>query len=89
MPEGGEMNLSTLIDPKHPDSPQLLTVAIAAVSLPISQVAVVAACVRTIWKTGDLGSGACWALGLSSFVLAAACGIALKWMPGQASGGSQ
>lgn len=47
----------------HPESPRLVTVLIAAFALPLSLVALVVVCCMRIAKTGDLGSGACWALG--------------------------
>jgi hypothetical protein len=73
------MSLSSLIDPTHPDSPQLLTVLIAAVMLPVSLALIMIACFKVIWTTGNLGSGACWALGLCVLALCATCGIALKF----------
>jgi hypothetical protein len=67
---------SRLIREDRPESPQLLTVALASVALPGSLVAIVAVCCRVIVHTGNLGSGACWALGLAVTALAIVAGFA-------------
>ena len=58
----------------HPESPQLLTLLIAAFALVAGLALVIASCVRWIWSHGDLGSGACWALGLAISSLALLAG---------------
>nr|WP_320132013.1 hypothetical protein [uncultured Holophaga sp.] len=67
---------SRLINADHPESPQLLTVLLAAVVLPSVCAGIGGACIVRIARTGDLGSGACWALGLSTITLAVLAGFA-------------
>lgn len=49
----------------YPEHPPLLVLLVATAVLLLCLVAVVVACVHWIWGHGDLGEGACWALGLS------------------------
>lgn len=57
--------------PEHP--PYLVLIA-AACALILCACMVTGACVFHIAKAGDIGSGACWALGLSVFSLAVVAG---------------
>jgi ABC-type Na+ efflux pump permease subunit len=70
-----------LIDPNHPESPQLLTVLLASAVLLGSLAALVAACVRGIRHHNDLGSGACWALAIAVLGLFAMAAIKPPQIP--------
>ena len=58
----------------QPESPQLLVILVAAAVLIVSTVGVVVPCAKWIWGHGDLGYGACTALGLSISALALLAG---------------
>jgi len=85
--------LNRLISTEHPESPMLVTQLFAAVAFPLALLAIVWVCCRVIDRTGNLGSGACWALGLAITGLAVVAGFnkAIGTVPttgGSASKGS-
>ncbi len=58
----------------QPESPHLLVILVAAAALVASMVSVAVSCAKWIMAHGDLGSGACWALGLAATALAMLAG---------------
>lgn len=73
------MSLRTLIDATHPDSPQLLTVVIAAVAFPLAALIIVCSVAKVIAFGGTLRWPAVIVFIVAMGSLAAACGLAMKF----------
>lgn len=64
-----------------PENPRVVVLWVASGVLILVLAAVATACTYTIFKTGDLGQGACWALGLSIFGLGVLAGYQIGTPP--------
>ena len=73
--------LTRLFRDDQPENPNKVFLLLAGLALVVALVRVVFACASWIAGNGDLGSGACWALGLSVLGLAVLAGY-VSFAPG-------
>ncbi len=62
-----------------PENPRVVVLWVASAALIVSLVATTRACSKWILYHGDLGSGACWAFGVSVAGLMTLAGFAVGW----------